>query len=427
MKVALAYSGGLDTSVAIRWLQVKYGYDVVTVTVDVGQGDDLKAIEEKAKAIGAVKHYTIDAREEFARYYVLPCIKANGLYEGKYPLATALARPLIASKVVDVARKEGTDVLAHGCTGKGNDQVRFDITMRALMPSSTIIAPIRDMNMTRDVEIEFARREGIEVSSEAKRYSIDQNLWGRAIEGGYLESADREPDTDAFRWVNVDPKLLPDDAGYMHIEFEHGVPVAIDDVRADGDGRRSGIVEMIEYANEKAGRYGVGIIDHIEDRVVGIKSREVYEAPAALTIIEAHKELEKLVLTSHQLRFKQMVEQQWSMLVYSGLWLEPLRVDLDRFIDSTQEYVSGKVTVKMYKGAFRVVARSSIYSLYDEGLATYSKGSTFDQSLARGFVELWGLQSIVANRVRSIQIHPHPHSNPHHQVAEGVDGVSMHG
>jgi len=422
MRVALAYSGGLDTSVAIRWLQVKYGYDVVTVTVDVGQGDDLKAIEERAKAIGAVKHYTIDAREEFARDYVMPCIKANGLYEGKYPLATALARPLIASKVVDVARKEGTDVLAHGCTGKGNDQVRFDITMRALMPSCTIIAPIRDMNMTRDVEIEFARREGIEVASEAKRYSIDQNLWGRAIEGGSLESADKEPDADAFRWVNVDPKLLPDDSGYMHIEFDHGIPVAIDGVRADDDGDGRGMVEMIEYANEKAGRYGVGIIDHIEDRVVGIKSREVYEAPAALTIIEAHRELEKLVLTSHQLRFKQLVEQQWSMLVYSGLWLEPLMADLNRFIDSTQEYVSGKVTVKMYKGAFRVVARSSPYSLYDEGLATYSKGSTFDQSLARGFVELWGLQSIVANRVRGIQTHHHED-----RVMQGVDEVSMHG
>ncbi|MEM4399969.1 MAG: argininosuccinate synthase [Candidatus Nitrosocaldus sp.] len=418
MRVALAYSGGLDTSVAIRWLQVKYGYDVVTVTVDVGQNDDLKAIEERAKAIGVVKHYTIDAREEFARDYVMLCVKANGLYEGKYPLATALARPLIASKVVDVARKEGTDILAHGCTGKGNDQVRFDITMKALSPSCTIIAPIRDMNMTRDVELEFARREGIEVASEAKRYSIDQNLWGRAIEGGDLESADKEPSADAFRWVNVDPKLLPDDSCYMHIEFDHGVPVAIDDVRAD-DGDARGMVEMIEYANEKAGRYGVGIIDHIEDRVVGIKSREVYEAPAALTIIEAHRELEKLVLTSHQLRFKQMVEQQWSMLAYSGLWLEPLMADLNRFIDSTQEYVSGKVTVKMYKGSFRVVARSSPYSLYDEGLATYSKGSTFDQSLARGFVELWGLQSMVANRVRR---------NQHQErLVQGVDGVSMHG
>ncbi len=399
MKAVLAYSGGLDTSVAIRWLQVKYGYDVVTVTVDVGQGDNLKAIEDRAKAIGVAKHYTIDARKEFAMNYVMPCIKANGLYEGKYPLATALARPLIASKVVEIARKEGTEILAHGCTGKGNDQVRFDITMRALMPSCTIIAPIRDMNMTRDEELEFAKKEGIEIASEAKRYSIDQNLWGRAIEGGSLEYADREPDADAFRWVNVDPSLLPDDPTYMHIEFEHGLPVAVDDLRIGSNGK--GAVEMIEYANEKAGKYGVGIVDHIEDRVVGIKSREVYEAPAALTIIEAHKELEKLVLTSHQLRFKQIVEQQWSMLTYSGLWLEPLRSDLDRFIESTQEYVNGKVTVKMYKGAFRVVARSSPYSLYDEGLATYSKGSTFDQSLARGFVELWGLQSIVANRVRS--------------------------
>ncbi|MCS6767571.1 MAG: argininosuccinate synthase [Candidatus Nitrosocaldus sp.] len=400
MRVALAYSGGLDTSVAIRWLQVRYGYDVVTVTVDVGQGDDLKAIEDRARAIGAVKHYTIDAREEFARDYVMPCIRANGLYEGKYPLATALARPLIAGKVVEVARREGTSILAHGCTGKGNDQVRFDVTMRALMPNCTIIAPIRDMNMTRDEELEFARQEGIELAAESKRYSIDQNLWGRAIEGGDLEDAESEPKADAFRWVNVDPALLPDDSAYMSIEFDHGIPVAVDGVKAHPSG--SGMVEMIEYANERAGRYGVGIVDHIEDRVVGIKSREVYEAPAALTIIEAHRELEKLVLTSHQLRFKQIVEQQWSILAYSGLWLEPLRLDLDRFIASTQEYVSGKVTLKMYKGSFRVVSRSSPYSLYDEGLATYTKGSTFDQSLARGFVELWGLQSMVANRVRGV-------------------------
>ncbi len=397
MKAVLAYSGGLDTTVAIKWLQVKYGYDVVTVSVDVGQGDDLKEVERRAKATGAIKHYTVDAKAEFINIYVMPCIKANGLYEDKYPLATALARPLIAGKVVSVAVNEGTNIFAHGCTGKGNDQLRFDITMKALMPDCKIIAPVRDMNLNREQELEFAREHGIEIAEEAKKYSIDQNLWGRAIEGGMLEHADREPEHDAFRWAKVNPKDMPDEPYYMNIEFENGIPVAIDDISCNN---HNDAIKLIEYANMQAGRHGIGIIDHIEDRVVGIKSREVYEAPAAVAIIEAHRDLEKLILTAHQLRFKRYVEQQWSMLVYSGLWLEPLREDIDKFIDSTQRYVNGKVTLKMYKGALRVVSRSSNYSLYDEGLSTYSKGSTFDQSLARGFVELWGLQSIVANKVR---------------------------
>lgn len=397
MKAVLAYSGGLDTTVAIKWLQVKYGYDVVTVSVDVGQGDDLKEVERRAKAAGAIKHYTVDAKAEFINRYVMPCIKANGLYEDKYPLATALARPLIAGKVVSVAVNEGTNILAHGCTGKGNDQLRFDITMKALMPDCKIIAPVRDMNLNREQELEFAREHGIEIAEEAKKYSIDQNLWGRAIEGGMLEHADREPEHDAFRWAKVNPKDMPDEPYYMSIEFENGIHVAIDDISCNN---HNDVIKLIEYANMQAGRHGIGIIDHIEDRVVGIKSREVYEAPAAVAIIEAHRDLEKLILTAHQLRFKRYVEQQWSMLVYSGLWLEPLREDIDKFIDSTQRYVNGKVILKMYKGALRVVSRSSNYSLYDEGLSTYGKSSTFDQSLARGFVELWGLQSIVANKVR---------------------------
>jgi argininosuccinate synthase len=389
-KVVLAYSGGLDTSVAVKWLQVKYGFDVITVTVDVGQGDDLKAIEAKSKEIGAIKHYSFDAREEFAKDYVVPCIKANGLYEGKYPLATALARPLIAAKTVQVAEKESAAALAHGCTGKGNDQIRFDITMKSLKPVLKIVAPIRDMNLTRDEEIKFAKEHNIPVSVEAKKYSIDQNLWGRAIEGGVIEHADVEPPQDAFQWVKT--QNTPDKAGYMDIEFDNGIPVAVDN-------KSMNAVDLIQYANEKAGSYGVGIIDHIEDRVVGIKSREVYEAPAATCIIEAHKDLEKLTLTKHELRFKQIVDEQWSWLAYSGLWLDPLKIDLDRFIDATQERVCGKVKVKMYKGSFRVVGRESKYSLYEPKLATYSAGSTFDQSLAKGFVELWGLQSIIANEV----------------------------
>ncbi len=387
-KVVLAYSGGLDTSVCVRYLQTLHKLDVITVTVDCGQEDDFKEIEKKAKAIGAIKHVYIDAREEFARDYVAPSIKANGLYQGKYPLATALARPLIAAKAIQVANKEGAASIAHGCTGKGNDQIRFDVTMRALNPRLKIIAPIRDMNLTRDVEIKFAKEQNIPVSAEAKKYSIDLNLWGRAVEGGNIEDADFEPPEDAFQHINFRNVR----AGYIEIEFKQGFPVA-------ADGKRMPLIDLIRYVNDKAGAHGVGIVDHIEDRVVGIKSREVYEAPAAVTIIEAHKDLEKMVLTKHELAFKRMVDEQWSWLAYSGLWQDPLRNDLDKFIDATQVRVSGKVKLKMQKGSLRVVGRESKYSLYKNDLATYAAGSTFDQSLAKGFVELWGLQSIIANSV----------------------------
>jgi argininosuccinate synthase len=385
-KVVLAYSGGLDTSVCIRYLQTLHKLDVITVTVDCGQHDKFDEIERKAQAIGAIKHIHIDAREEFASNFVVPSIKANGLYQGKYPLATALARPLIATKAVEVANKEGAAAVAHGCTGKGNDQIRFDVTMRALNPNLRIIAPIRDLNLTRDLEISFAREQNIPISSEAKKYSIDINLWGRAVEGGKIEDADFEPPEEAFEFINFQNER----AGYMEIEFDQGVPIAV-------DGVDMAIADLIGYINDKAGGHGVGIIDHIEDRVVGIKSREVYEAPAAVAIIEAHKDLEKMVLTKHELAFKQIVDTQWSWLAYSGLWQDPLRADLDRFIDATQNRVSGKVRVKMEKGSLRVVGRESEYSLYKNDLATYATGSTFDQSLAKGFVELWGLQSVIAN------------------------------
>jgi argininosuccinate synthase len=387
-KVVLAYSGGLDTSVCVRYLQTLHKLDVITVTVDCGQEDDFKEIEKKAKAIGAVKHVYIDAREEFARDYVAPSIKANGLYQGKYPLATALARPLIAAKAVEVANREGAVSIAHGCTGKGNDQIRFDVTMRALNPKLKIIAPIRDMNLTRDVEMKFAKEQNIPISAEAKKYSIDLNLWGRAVEGGNIEDADFEPPEEAFQYIN----FQNDKVGYIEIEFERGVPIA-------ADGKHMPLIDLIQYVNDKAGAHGVGIVDHIEDRVVGIKSREVYEAPAAVTIIEAHKDLEKMVLTKHELAFKRTVDDQWSWLVYSGLWQDPLRNDLDKFIDATQVRVSGKVKLKMQKESLRVVGRESKYSLYKNDLATYAASSTFDQSLAKGFVELWGLQSIIANSV----------------------------
>jgi argininosuccinate synthase len=361
---------------------------VITVTVDCGQHDDFKEIERKARAIGAIKHVYIDAREEFARDYIVPSIKANGLYQGKYPLATALARPLIAAKAVEVAKKEGATAIAHGCTGKGNDQIRFDVTMHALSPNLKIIAPIRDLNLTRDLEISFAKEQNIPISSEAKKYSIDINLWGRALEGGQIEEADFEPPEEAFEFIN----FQNDKAGYMEIEFDQGIPLA-------ADGKSIPLIDLIQYISDKAGGHGVGIIDHIEDRVVGIKSREVYEAPAALAIIEAHKDLEKMVLTKHELAFKQIVDNQWSWLAYSGLWQDPLRTDLDKFIDATQNRVSGKVRLKMEKGSLRVVGRESKYSLYKDNLATYATGSTFDQSLAKGFVELWGLQSVIANSV----------------------------
>ncbi|MEO9320052.1 MAG: argininosuccinate synthase [Nitrososphaera sp.] len=386
----LAYSGGLDTSVCIRYIQTLHKLDVITVTVDVGQDDDFGEIEQRAKTIGAIKHVYIDAKQEFAADYVTPSIKANGLYQSKYPLATALARPLIAAKAVEVAEKECAEAIAHGCTGKGNDQIRFDVTMRALSPRLKIIAPIRDMNLTRDVEIEFAKEQSIPISSEAKKYSIDLNLWGRAVEGGNIEDPYFEPQQDAFEFVD----LQNTKAGYIEITFDAGVPVA-------ADGKEMPLTDLISYVNDRAGSHGVGIVDHIEDRVVGIKSREVYEAPAAVTIIEAHKDLEKMVLTKHELAFKRSVDEQWSWLCYSGLWQDPLRTDLDRFIDATQIRVSGKVKLKMQSGSLRVVGRESRYSLYKNDLATYAAGSTFDQSLAKGFVELWGLQSITANSVAS--------------------------
>jgi argininosuccinate synthase len=387
-KAVLAYSGGLDTSVCIKYLQNLHNYDVVTVTVDCGQNDDFEEIEKKSKATGAIKHVYIDAKEEFAINYIIPCIKANGLYQNKYPLATALARPLIAAKAIKVADIEGATAIAHGCTGKGNDQIRFDVTMRALNPKLKIIAPIRDLNLTRDDEIKFAVEQDIPISPIATKYSVDLNIWGRAIEGGNIEDPYSEPPEDAFQLVKFDNNST----GYLELEFKNGTPVAV-------DGKYMDINSLIEYANTKVGSFGIGIIDHIEDRVIGIKSREVYEAPAATAIIEAHKDLEKMVLTMHEIQFKQIVEQQWSWIIYAGLWYDPLRTDLDKFIDATQTRVTGKVKLKLQKGSLHVVGRESPYSLYRNDLATFSAGSKFDQRLAKGFVELWGLQSIIANAV----------------------------
>jgi len=392
-KIVLAYSGGLDTSVLIKWLQQKYEAEVITVTLDVGQKEDLKAIEEKAKKLGVLNHYSIDAKEEFAKDYVFPAIKANALYEGKYPVSTALSRPLIALKLVEVAEREKANAVAHGCTGKGNDQVRIEVSVKSLAPELKVIAPVREWNMTRDAEIEFAKANKIPVPVDVKKpYSVDQNLWGRSIECGVLEYPDKEPPEDAYEWT-VTPEKAPNKPEYLTLEFEGGVPKAV-------NGEETDPTPLIDALNGVAGRHGVGRIDHIEDRLVGIKSREIYECPAATVIIEAHRDLEKLVLNRHELSFKQQVETQWAYLVYTGLWLDPLREELDAFIDRTQERVNGEVKIKLYKGGLQVVGRSSPNSLYDKDLATYNIETTFDQSSSAGFIELWGLPTKVANALK---------------------------
>jgi argininosuccinate synthase len=392
-KIVLAYSGGLDTSVLLKWLQEKYEADVVSVTLDVGQKEDLNVIEEKAKKLGVLNHYSLDTKQEFVEKYVFPAIKANAMYEEKYPVSTALSRPLIAEKLVKIVEKEGADTIAHGCTGKGNDQVRIEVTVKALAPEVSVIAPVREWKMTRDTEIEFAKQHGIPVPvSVEKPYSVDQNLWGRSIECGILENPETEPPEEVFEWT-VSPEQAPDKPEYLIIEFKNGVPKKVNN-------KTMNPLALIDYINEVAGRNGVGRIDHVEDRLIGIKSREVYECPAATVIIEAHKDLEKLVLTRHEFSFKQQVDALWSNLVYNGLWNDPLKEDLDAFVESTQKRVNGKVKLKLYKGGFRVVGRSSLMSLYDIDLATYNIKSTFNQSSSAGFIELWGLQTRVANALK---------------------------
>ena len=384
----LAYSGGLDTSVMVNWLTEKYGFEVITVTLDVGQQEDLKVIEEKAKIVGAAKHYTIDAKKEFVERFIFPAIKANALYEGKYPLSSALSRPLIAEKLVEIAKKENASAVAHGCTGRGNDQVRFEVTIEALAPELKIIAPVREWKLTRIEEIEYAKKHGIHVQTKKHPYSIDQNLWGRSIECGPLDNPEIEPPPDVFEWT-VQPEKAPDTPEYLIIKFEEGIPVSVNN-------KKFSPVSLVDYLNRFAGRHGVGRIDHIEDRVVGLKSREVYECPAAICLIEAHKDLEKLVLTRHEIMFKELVDHQWSWLVYSGLWVEPLRKDLEAFIDKTQKNVTGEVKLKLFKGNVWVVGRSSPYSLHIE--------PDYDQSIAKGFIKLWGLPTKSSQLKRKIKL-----------------------
>jgi argininosuccinate synthase len=383
-RVVLAYSGGLDTSVAVRWLMDSYDLEVVTLTADLGGGIDLEAARQKALRVGAVEAHVIDARQLFARDFVIPALQADALYEGTYPLATALARPLIAQLMVDVARKTGATLIAHGCTGKGNDQVRFDVATTALAPDLRVIAPIREWRMSREEEIAYAKEHDIEIPVDVgSPYSTDENLWGRSCECGILEDASAEPPEDAYEWTKS-PQQAPDEPCHLEIEFEAGTPVAL-------DGRRLEPLRLIETLNELAGSHGVGRIDMIENRLIGLKSRELYEAPAAVLLHEAHRAVEDLTLAKDSLRFRDLVRPIYSDLIYNGLWFGSLRRDIQAYVSSSQQYVTGTARLRLYKGSCVVTGRRSRYSLYDQELATYGGGDTFDYQAAEGFITLWGL------------------------------------
>jgi argininosuccinate synthase len=396
-RVLLLYSGGLDTSVMLKWIQDEYEAEVVALTVDLGQpGEDFEVVKGKALRLGALDCHVVDAREEFARDYVLPAIKANALYGGGYPLFTALGRPLIARLAVEYARGSGCDTIAHGCTGKGNDQVRIESTVIALAPEMKIIAPVRGWQMGREEEIAYAREHGIPVKggTESPPYSIDDNLWGRSSEGGAIEDLGEPPRDDVFQLV-ARPEEAPDEPEDVAVEFERGCPVGL-------NGERLPLVELLERAGEIGARHGVGIVDHVEDRIVGLKVRDLYEVPAAAVILTAHKELEKLVGTIHQNTFKPHLDDHWAYLVYAGLWYEPLRSDLDAFMEAVNEQVTGEVTVRLFKGGVRPVARQSPNALYDPALAGFGEsGGLFSQQASPGFIELWSLQSRMAYGVRN--------------------------
>jgi argininosuccinate synthase len=395
-RVLLLYSGGLDTSVMLKWIQERYDAEVVALTVNLGQpGEDFEVVRGKALNLGAIDCHVVDAREEFAREYIVPAIKANGTYGLGYPLFTALGRPLIAKLAVRYARESGCDTIAHGCTGKGNDQVRIDATVATLGPELKVIAPVRGWRMGREEEVAYAREHGIPVKggSETPPYSIDDNLWGRSSEGRWIEELEHAPEDDVFQLVTR-PEDAPDQPEIIALEFERGVPVAL-------NGERLGLVELLERTAAIGARHGVGIVDHIEDRIVGLKVRDIYEVPAATILLLAHRELEKLVGTIHQNQLKPMLDQKWAYLVYAGLWWDPLRSDLDAFMDAANSQVTGTIGIKLYKGSARVVTRASPHAVYDAQLATFAEsGGLFAQAAAPGFIELWSLQSRMAWRLR---------------------------
>jgi argininosuccinate synthase len=382
-KLVLAYSGGLDTSVAIRWLAEK-GYDVVALTIDLGEKKDLDAIQKRALRVGAVAAYVVDGKVPFLRDFVWPSLQAGALYEKQYPLATALGRPLIAALLVQIARREGAQGVAHGCTGKGNDQVRFDVTTAALAPELKVVAPVREWGMNREDEIEYAREHGIEVPASVESpYSTDENLWGRSVEAGILEDPWEEPPAEVYEWT-ADPQRCAERPAYVEIRFDQGVPVAL-------DGDRLPAVELVERLNAFGGANGVGRIDHLENRLIGIKSREIYEAPAAVLLLQAHQALEDITLTKDVARFKDLVAGPWAQIVYYGHWFSPLREALYAFVAQTQRHVSGDVRLKLFRGSSSVVGRKAPEQLYRMELATYGRGDQFDQSAASGFIKLFGM------------------------------------
>ena len=391
-KIVLAYSGGLDTSVAIRWLK-DLGWDVIAFTVDLGEKKDLDAVQARALKTGASAAYVADGRHPFLELFVWPSLQAGAVYEKEYPLATALGRPLIAAMLVQVARREGATAIAHGCTGKGNDQVRFDVATAALAPDLEVVAPVREWGMNRDDEIEYAQKHGIEVPATSQSpYSTDENLWGRSIEAGVLEDPWAEPPADVYAWTK-DPRRCPDEPAYVEIGFKHGVPVSI-------DGKPTDPLEIVTTLNRVGGDSGVGRIDHLENRLIGIKSREIYEAPAAVLLLQAHQAMEDITLPKEVARFKELVGQQWAQMVYDGLWFSPLRDALYAFVTETQAHVTGDVRLKLFKGSSTVVGRKSPSQLYQLSLATYGRGDAFDQKAAAGFIKLWGLGVRTAAQVQ---------------------------
>ncbi len=390
-RVVLAYSGGLDTSVGIGWLKEATGKEVVAMAIDVGQGgEDMEVIRQRALDCGAVEAVVIDAQSEFADDYIMPALKANALYQKRYPLVSALSRPLIAKYLAKTAKELGADTVAHGCTGKGNDQVRFEASVAAISPELTSIAPIRDLALTRDKALEYAAEHNLPIAQSKKSpYSVDQNVWGRAVETGFLEDPWNAPIEDLYTYTQ-DPDVLREPTEVI-IKFDQGIPVAIDGVSYSA-------IEMVKRMNELAGAHGVGRIDIVEDRLVGIKSREIYEAPAGIALIQAHEELENLTLERDVNRFKKGIEDKWATMVYEGLWFSDLKRSLDVFIDHTQKYVSGEIRLKLRGGRAVVTGRRSEQSLYDFNLATYDTGDSFDSSLAKGFIELWALPSKISAR-----------------------------
>ena len=389
-KVILAYSGGLDTSVAITWLMKDY--DVVAVCMDVGEGKDLDFIHDKALKIGAVESYVLDVKDEFAEEYVLPALQAHAYYEQKYPLVSALSRPVISKKLVEIAHKTGATTIAHGCTGKGNDQVRFEVAIAALDPKLKVIAPVREWKWSREEEIGYAKANGVPVPANLDNpYSVDQNLWGRANECGVLENPWNQAPEDAFG-ITTSPEEAPNTPEFIDIEFKEGKPVAL-------NGKEMKLADLIQEVNAIAGKHGVGRIDHVENRLVGIKSREIYECPGAITLLTAHKEIEDITLVREVSHFKPILENELSNLIYNALWFSPATKAVIAYIKETQKVVNGTAKVKLYKGSAKVVARKSPNSLYDENLATYTSADSFDQDAAVGFIKLWGLPTQVNSQV----------------------------